>query len=407
MPDLDSVTPFSPNDVTPIADLIGDARVVAIGENNHHIREFGELRNQLLRHLVTERGFTVLGFESGFAEGQLVDGWLRGGPGDVADIARDGFTFSLGDSPEMHEMLTWLRGHGGVRYAGLDVPSSGGSPVPALLAVRRYLEEIDPDVLPLVEAGLTASKPYASVSSAVAPGRYAAMAAPARDAATAALTVLVSHLRSLAPVYRQRGDGDPHAQAIAEHHAAGALRIDTYLRELAVMMSGAAPELVSSSRDTYMASTVQLLRRLHGEGEKIIVMVHNGHLQRVPFAPMPSMRFPSAGTHLAAELGDDYFALGVTAGVGTTTGLTPDDSKRLGFRVHEDELPPPAEGSVEAALAEPGSCLVDLRANRAKGVTGPSSMRHAHLFTPLDVVQAFDALVHLPRMSVSGNVPSA
>jgi erythromycin esterase len=34
-------------------------------------------------------------------------------------------------------------------------------------------------------------------------------------------------------------------------------------------------------------------------------------------------------------------------------------------------------------------------------------MRHAHLFTPVDVVQAFDALVHLPRMSVSGNVPSA
>jgi erythromycin esterase len=406
MPDLDAVTPFSPDDVTPIADLIGDARVVAIGENNHHIREFGELRNRLLRHLVTERGFTVLGFESGFAEGQLVDGWLRGGPGDVADIARDGFTFSLGDSPEIHEMLTWLRGHGGVRYAGLDVPSSAGSPVPALLAVRRYLEDVDPDVLPLVEAGLTASEPYASVSSAVAPGRYAAMAAPARDAATAALTVLVSHLRSLAPVYRQRGDGDPHAHAIAEHHAAGALRIDTYLRELAAMMSGAAPALVSSSRDTYMASTVQLLRRLH-EGEKIIVMVHNGHLQRVPFAPMGSMRFPSAGTHLAAELGDDYFTLGVTAGAGTTTGLTPDDSERLGFRVHEEELPPPAEGSVEAALGESGSCLVDLRANRAKGITGPSSMRHAHLFTPLDVVQAFDALVHLPRMSVSANVPSA
>ncbi|MEV4604455.1 erythromycin esterase family protein [Amycolatopsis sp. NPDC049253] len=402
MPDLDFRTPFSPEDVSPIADLVGDARIVAIGENNHHIREFGELRNRLLRHLVEERGFTVLGFESGFAEGELVDGWLRGAPGDVAEIGRDGFTFSLGDSPEAHDMLTWLRGHGGVRYAGLDVPSSGGSPVPALKAVQRYLEDVAPDVVSLVEAGLTASEPYASVSSAVAPGRYAAMAAPARDAATAAFTALLSHLESLAPVYSQRRDRDAHA--IAEHHALGALRIDMYLRELAAMMAGVAPSMQSSSRDTYMASTVKLLRRLHGEGAKIVVMVHNGHLQRVPFAAAPGMVFPSAGTHLAAEFGDDYFTLGVTAGSGTTSGLTPDESERLGFRVHTEELPPPADDSVEATLAGSDACLVDLRANRVKGVAGPTSVRHAHMFTQVDVVQTFDALVYLPTMSVSGHV---
>ncbi|QRP44488.1 erythromycin esterase family protein [Amycolatopsis sp. FDAARGOS 1241] len=404
MPDLDFRTPFSPDDVTPIADLIGDARIVAIGENNHHIREFGLLRNRLLRHLVDERGFTVLGFESGFAEGELVDSWLRGAPGDVADIGRDGFTFSLGDSPEVHEMLTWLRDHGGVRCAGLDVPSSGGSPVPALQAVRRYLEDVDPEVVPLVDAGLAASEPYASVSSAIAPGRYATMAAPARDAATAAFSTLLAHLRALAPVYEQRGD--PSAHAIAEHHALGALRLDAYQRELAAMMAGVAPSMQSSSRDTYLASTVKLLRRLHGEGAKIVVMVHNGHLQRVPFVPAPGMVFPSAGTHLAAEFGDDYFTLGVTAGTGTTTGLTPDEAARLGFRVHADELPPVADGSVEASLADSGPCLVDLRANRAKGVAGPTSMRHAHLFTSVDVVQAFDALVYLPTMSVSDHVPA-
>ncbi|WP_326569187.1 erythromycin esterase family protein [Amycolatopsis rhabdoformis] len=403
MPELDFRMPFSPEDVSPIADLVSDARIVAIGENNHHIREFGELRNRLLRHLVDERGFTVLGFESGFAEGELVDGWLHGAPGDVADIGRDGFTFSLGDSPEAHDMLTWLRGHGGVHYAGLDVPSSGGSPVPALKAVRRYLEDVAPDVVPLVEAGLTASEPYASASSAVAPGRYAAMAAPARDAATAAFTTLLSHLRSLAPVYEQQSDRATHA--IAEHHALGALRIDQYLRELAAMMAGVAPSVQGSSRDTYMASTVKLLRRLHGDDVKIVVMVHNGHLQRVPFSPAPGMVFPSAGTHLAAEFGDDYFTLGLSAGTGTTTGLTPDEGERLGFSVHAEDLAPAAEGSVEAALADSDACLVDLRANRAKGVAGPTSMRHAHMFTQVDVVEAFDALVYLPTMSVSDHVP--
>ncbi|WP_051792862.1 erythromycin esterase family protein [Amycolatopsis jejuensis] len=392
-------------DVTPITDLIGDARIVAIGENNHHIREFGELRFQLLRRLVEDHGFTVLGFESGFAEGDRVERWLRGGPGDVAEIARDGFTFTLGDSPEMHDMLTWLRSHGGVRYTGLDLPSSSGSPQPALQAVRSFIEEVDPDVLPLVDAAIRAAGPYSAVSNAVAPGRYEAMADSERDAATTALTTLVAHLRSLSPIYRQRSEG--HRYTIAEHHAVGALRVDMYLRELKAMMSGTAPSLQSSSRDTYMASTVKLLRRLYGEGEKIVVMVHNGHLQRVPFAALPTMTFPSAGTHLAEAFGDDYFALGLTAGTGTTTGLEPDGGERLGFRAFAQDLPPIADGSVEAALTSADPCVVDFRQHRASGIAGPSSIRHAHMFSPVDVAQAFDALVYLPTMSVSAHLASA
>ncbi|MGK3204831.1 erythromycin esterase family protein [Amycolatopsis sp. MEPSY49] len=357
--------------VTEIAELIGAAEVVAIGENNHHIREFGVLREQLLRHLVTERGFTVLGFEGGFPEGRLVDTWLRGGPGEVADIARDGFTFGLGDSAEVHSMLTWLRGRD-VRFFGLDVPSSAGSPVPALRAVREVLSRVDPANVSLVDTAVAAVEPYASVSSAVAPGRYQEMSVAARDAATAALTVLKGHVESLA--------------AEAVHDAEGALRVDLYLRELAALMAGQAPEPQSSSRDTYMAATVRLLRRQF-PGEKIVLMIHNGHLQRVPFSPMPGMTAPSAGTHLAAELGDRYFALALTAVSGTTTGLAPDDAFPLGFRMFEQALDPPAEGSVEAALAAEAPCVVARPA--------ASGIRHAHMTVSVDVASAFDAVVCL------------
>lgn len=371
-----------PVSVSSVAELIGDAEVVALGENNHHIREFGALRDGLLRHLVEERGFTVLGFEGGFPEGHLVDAWLQGGPGDVADIARDGFTFGLGDSAEVHEMLTWLRGRG-VRFHGLDVPGSAGSPVPSLLAVREFLTRVDPANVSLVDTALAACEPYASVSSAVAPARYREMSVEARDAATAALAFLKGHLASLAPVY-----GDE----VAVHHAEGALRVDLYLRELDALMAVRAPEPQSSSRDTYMAATVRLLRRLH-PGEKIVLMLHNGHLQRVPFSPMPGMTSPSAGTHLAAELGDKYFALALTAVSGTTTGLVPDASGRLGFRMSEQALEAPAEGGIEAALADRAPCVVDLRTWDGKA----SSIRHAHMAPPVDVAAAFDAVVCLKR----------
>ncbi|MEU0532413.1 erythromycin esterase family protein [Amycolatopsis tolypomycina] len=364
-----------PVTVAALADLIGDAEVVAIGENNHHIREFGALRDRLLRHLVTERGFTVLGFEGGFPEGHLVDAWLQGGPGEVADIARDGFTFGLGDSAEVHEMLTWLRGRG-VRFSGLDVPSSAGSPVPALQALRAEVLRVDPANVSLVDNALAACEPYASVSSAVAPGRYGEMTPEARDAATTALTVLKGHVESF-------GYG-----AVAAHHAEGALRVDLYLRELAALMAGRAPEPQSSSRDTYMAATVRLLRRQF-PGEKIVLMIHNGHLQRVPFSPMPGMTAPSAGTHLAAELGERYFALALTAVSGTTTGLVPDPDFPLGFRMFEQALEEPVSGSVEAVLASQAPCVV------AKPAA--SGIRHAHMAVSVDVAAAFDAVVCLEK----------
>jgi len=366
MPELTAL-PYD-GDVTAIAELIGDASIVAIGENNHHIHEFGVLRDRLLRHLVEDRGFTVLGFEGGFPEGFLVDAWLRGAPGDVADVGRDGFTFSLGDSPEVHAMLTWLRGRG-VRFAGLDVPSSAGSPMPSLRAIHALAPS-------LVDAAIEACAPYSSVSSAVAPGRYAALDEEVRDAATEALTVLKKHLAD--------------ADGIVRHHVEGALSIDTYLRELNAMMSGAATG--TSARDDYMAATVRLLRDQY-PGQKIVLMLHNGHLQRVPFSPMPGMAAPSAGTHLAAEFGDDYFALALTAVSGSTTGLAPDEHERLGFRVYEQALEEPTPGGIEAVLAGEAPCLVDLRPSR--GGTGPDSIRHAHLASPVDVAAAFDAVVCL------------
>ncbi|WP_414945003.1 erythromycin esterase family protein [Amycolatopsis sp. cmx-11-32] len=383
------------SDPAKIAEIIGDAKIVAIGENNHHLHEFGDLRNRLLRHLVEHRGFRVVGFESGFAEGKLVDEWLNGAPGDVTDIGRDGFTFSLGESPEAHEMLTWLRERGDVRYFGLDVPSSAGSPVPSLAAVRAYLSTVDEPAVSLVDAAIEATAGYASVSSAESPAKYAALDAVAKDRATAALTRLKAHLTSLRPVY-----GNTDAQAVAEHHAEGALRVDTYLAEVAAMMSGDAPALQSGSRDTYLAETVRLIRRLHGDDTKIVVMLHNGHLQRVPFSPFPGLTSPSAGTHLAAEFGDDYFALALTAVEGETTGLKPDPAARLGFTVYRQELDAPADGSVEAE----GPGLMDLRARR--GTEGPQSIRHAHMFNPVDVVNAFDALVCFPESTVSGHLTS-
>ncbi|MEJ2862488.1 erythromycin esterase family protein [Actinomycetospora flava] len=381
LPDAVRVLPVDSVIESVVDAVIGDARVVAIGENNHGIREFGELRARLALHLVRERGFRVVALESGFAEGSLVDDWVQGGPGAWDDLARDGFTFRAGDHAEMRSLLEELRAHPGpVRFSGLDVPGSGGSPDAAL---RRLRELVPADV---VDRAREATAPYASANNGLAPGRWSALDTATQDAATTALARLLL-----------RASGDD----LARHLALGALRLDEQLREFAVLFAPDPPSRVVSSRDAYMAETVHFLRR---SGERIVLLLHNGHAQRVPFTFLPGVSAPSTGTLLAESLGDDYVVLGLTALAGSTTGLALDDTARHGIVLSSEPLGEPAPDSVEQAVADAGlgadPVLLDLRA--ARGLPGPGSIRHATTHIPVDVAAGYDAVLCLPTQSVSG-----
>src|SRR5690606_30956421 len=77
---LDTIDPEAPlDDLEPLRELIGGARVVAVGENSHFIEEFAAMRRRILRFLVERCGFTVLAFEYGFSEGFALDAWAQGG----------------------------------------------------------------------------------------------------------------------------------------------------------------------------------------------------------------------------------------------------------------------------------------------------------------------------------------
>jgi erythromycin esterase len=365
-------------DLEPLRQIVGDARVVAIGENNHLIREFSLLRHRILRFLSERCGFTVYCAESGFAEGWTVQRWLDGGDGEVADIARDGITFGLGNSPEVHDTLTWLRERQ-IPFYGADVPSSGGSPIPSLDAIAESL----PRVRKLVDAAITAAKPYASTSSATAPARHAALSQEQRDHATATLTRLLCYLQT-------------QDDALALHHAEGALRLDQYLNE---MPSWGGEQLYgeNSSRDYYMARTVRWLLDRHGPDARIVLAIHNGHLQRTPFTMGPATPFLPTGYHLARELGDDYRAIALTCGTGETTVPHVNADEPLGFTVGIEALPEAEPDSIEAAFQRVGSgpALLDLRPARGRGAPW-QRIRHASNQLAAPVADAFDAVIYVP-----------
>lgn len=95
--------------------LIGDARVVAIGESAHDVREFYLLRHRLLRFLAERCGFSVYAPEAPFTEARAIDAWIQGGPGTVAEVAAAGVAIDLGRCSARHDLLTALEESFGIR----------------------------------------------------------------------------------------------------------------------------------------------------------------------------------------------------------------------------------------------------------------------------------------------------
>ena len=93
-------------DLEPLLDVIGDARVVALGESFHRGHEFFQLRHRVFRFLARRAGFTALVMESGFPDGLRLDAWLQlGGPG-LRDALRTGVSYHFGKCQEMLDQVT-------------------------------------------------------------------------------------------------------------------------------------------------------------------------------------------------------------------------------------------------------------------------------------------------------------
>ncbi|MEV0623034.1 erythromycin esterase family protein [Nonomuraea sp. NPDC050404] len=389
------------DDLEPLREIIGGARVVALGESSHHIREFYQVRHRILRFLVERCGFRVYALEAPFTQGQALDAWVGGGPGTVERVAETGIAMSLGQCREMHEALTWMRrwnerpAGASLGCVGTDLPGAFGSPLPALEAVAGYLERACPEALPALKTATDVALRFHDPVTMRAFARYQELGPGDRDALTSALSQLTAFVR--------RAGGRDAEHDTASWHLRGAWYLDQLHRATATEGFEAA----STFRDIYMAESVL---RLLNSGTRVVLAAHNWHIQRTPTTESTGRRLLPAGAHLAAALGDDYRAIGVTASHGRTTVVGEPAPDRPEGTWYDAPLPPPVAGSVEAAFPTgPLWTLADLRAARPH-IDDAESLQHSRMadyFLDLPVFAAFDAVAHVSRTTGTDYVRAA
>lgn len=393
-----SIVLNGPDRLEPLREVVGDARIVAIGEGSHYIREYAELRLAALRFLVRELGFTLFCFESGFAEGLAIDAWIKGGP-EVPSLSGAAWY------PEARAPFDWLREHNRtaaepVTFGGVDIPVAGGSLLPCLEPVAAYLSEVDEEPHALVREAIGLAEQFAGASMAASAPVWSRLPVADQDRLTALLSRARVWLRTHRMVLRQR---DPAAYDLAVHHLAGAAATEYHQRGLAGMFAGGRLG-DTGAREVYLADSVRwhLARQ---PGARMVLMAHNAHIQRTPagFPGLPAT-FPM-GQHLAEVFGADYLPIALMSAGGRTAAMHPDESAPLGFTVEQVPLPAPAPSSLEALLAPTGLSLLDLR-GAPRGGDEPDRTRvdSGYLHTP--VLDGYDAVIHVPDIHVVDQVQS-
>jgi TonB family protein len=132
-------------DMQPLKKMIGNARIVSLGEATHGTREFFQLKHRMLEFLASEMGFTIFSIEANMPEAYRLNDYVLNGNGDPAKLIK-GMYFWTWDTQEVLDMVLWMRefnksGKGRVQFTGFDMQT----PNVAADIVRDFVDKNDPE----------------------------------------------------------------------------------------------------------------------------------------------------------------------------------------------------------------------------------------------------------------------
>src|SRR6516165_9088410 len=113
------------DDMQPLKKVVGDARIVSLGEATHGSREFFQLKHRMVEFLATQMGFTIFSIEANMPEAYKLNDFVLNGNGDPAKLIK-GMYFWTWDTQEVLDMVLWMRefnksGKGPVQFTGFDM----------------------------------------------------------------------------------------------------------------------------------------------------------------------------------------------------------------------------------------------------------------------------------------------
>jgi erythromycin esterase len=338
------------SDLQSLRAIIGNARIVSMGEATHGTREFFQLKHRLIEYCVSELGFTVIGFEAEYGATLAVNNYVLYGKGNALDVV-SGMGFWTWDTEEVVALVEWVRAWNlahdrKVKFYGFDMQSSAAS----ALHLLAYLERVEPHLAAVAERNLA---PLVSTSTL---DDFHCFPADVRERAFAQIkTVLDAFATQRLPWISKTSELDWH---LARQSA---IVLEQFARLNLIDAEGGIGIKGFKWRDQAMANNVRALLDAEGPGAKALLWAHNGHVQRTPTTVLKLFELTNMGSLLHAVFGDEMVVVGFAFNQGSFQAKGMSNGK---FTLGTHAVGPAPEGFVDAALAATGLPLLALDLTR-------------------------------------------
>jgi len=130
-------------DLEPLKKIIGDARIVGLGENTHGSSEVFQMKHRLVEFLASEMGFTIFSIEANMPEAYRINDYVLYGVGDAKKLLK-GMYFWTWNTQEVLNMIEWMKKYNishkdKIQFTGFDMQVT----LVAVENIKNYSKKYD------------------------------------------------------------------------------------------------------------------------------------------------------------------------------------------------------------------------------------------------------------------------
>ena len=304
------------DDLEFLSGVIGDQRVIAVGETAHYLHEWNRFRARLFKYLVATRDFDTFVLESGLVEGRNIHEYVAGGDVDW-DTVVTSVTNAWGVWDELQDLIKWMRAYNQdpgrsrtLKFYCMDGTGNWFHARHAWDMVAAFARDTDPALADHVMA-IEEAVGYINFE------RRHEWDETTWKALIADTVLIVNRIERNLLAYVETTSRDDYQWA---------LRSAEILRDVVVMLAQCEIDFdlgfktFWNVRDASMARSLQWILEREGPRARAVVGSHNVHLQ---LCPVRVNKATSMGSYLANRIGREKILLIGTACAYTAKGDEP------------------------------------------------------------------------------------
>lgn len=376
--------------------VIGDAKYVLLGEATHGTSEFYNIRAEISKKLIEEKGFSFVAVEGDWPSCYMVNRYCKGlgeEKEDIVTLLKNNFKrwpTWMWANKEVLSFAEWLKKNNEsakkkVGFYGIDMYSLFES----MEEIIRYLESIGSEEVEIAKKAFSCFQPFEKNEH-----DYAMTTAYLSESCEQEVLKLLLDIQSK----KEAIATDDEASLSLELNALVAANAELYYRS---MVKGGTETW--NIRDTHMVETIEKLTDFHGPDSKVIVWEHNTHIGDARATDMAEEGMVNVGQLMREKHGSDVFAVGFGTYHGTVIA-----GPSWGAPLEVMEVPPASRGSWEEVIHRAGqydqiilphllqSSLFDtIAGHRAIGVVYDPALEHFGNYVPTNLAKRYDSFIFI------------